>query len=296
MNTQAVARALHGEAIGRSRVLCPGPGHSVRDRSLSVLFDPYAPDGFLVESFAGDDFRECRDHVRAALGLGEWRATEPRSRPLTQPVVTRAQAPSAPDQVAKAKALWRRSVVPDNSPVARYLRARGYDGRLPLTIRYLPASKPEHHPAMIAALSVATENEPGELTVRADDVCGVHLTLLREDGNGKAGTDKDKIMVGRCLGSPIVLAAPNDLLGLAITEGIEDGLSIHEATGLGVWAAGSAGFMPALSDIVPDYIETVTICAHEDVAGLTGAHGLADYLAARGIETTVLRLPSGAAS
>jgi len=159
-----------------------------------------------------------------------------------------------------------------------------------LTIRYLPASKPEHHPAMIAALSVATENEPGELTVRADDVCGVHLTLLREDGNGKAGTDKDKIMVGRCLGSPIVLAAPNDLLGLAITEGIEDGLSIHEATGLGVWAAGSAGFMPALSEIVPDYIETVTICAHEDPAGLKGACGLADGLKARGIETTVLRL------
>jgi hypothetical protein len=42
------------------------------------------------------------------------------------------------------------------------------------------------------------------------------------------------------LASPIVLAPPNDLLGSSITEGIEDALTMHEATGLGTWAAGSA--------------------------------------------------------
>ena len=47
-------------------------------------------------------------------------------------------------------------------------------------------------------------------------------------------------MIGRSTGAPIVLAPLTDALGLAITEGIEDALSVHEATGLGVWAAGSA--------------------------------------------------------
>jgi hypothetical protein len=59
-----IARALGGERSGRDTILCPGPGHSPRDRSLSVRLDPRAPDGFLIYSHAGDDWRECRDYVR----------------------------------------------------------------------------------------------------------------------------------------------------------------------------------------------------------------------------------------
>jgi hypothetical protein len=61
---------------------------------------------------------------------------------------------------------------------------------------------------------------------------------------GKAPADPAKIMLGPMSGLPIVLAPVNDSLGLAITEGIEDGLSVFEETGLRVWAAGSAGNMP----------------------------------------------------
>src|SRR5215213_4098451 len=79
---------------------------------------------------------------------------------------------------------------------------------------------------------------------------GVHLTFLRPDGNDKAGGVEDAKLTGckGSTGSPICLAPPNDLLGFSVTEGIEDALSIHEATGLGVWAwaAGTAGRMPAL--------------------------------------------------
>ena len=63
-----VARALGGEVCG-DEVLCPGPGHSNADRSLSVKPDRDAADGFLVYSFAGDDPILCRDHVRTKLGL-----------------------------------------------------------------------------------------------------------------------------------------------------------------------------------------------------------------------------------
>jgi hypothetical protein len=44
-------------------------------------------------------------------------------------------------------------------------------------------------------------------------------------------------MIGRSIGFPIVLAPVNDGLGLSITEGIEDALSLHQATGLPQWAS-----------------------------------------------------------
>jgi hypothetical protein len=65
---RALARALGGEISGR-QVLAPGPGHGRLDRSLSIRFDPAAPGGFVVHSFAGDDPFACKDYVRERLGL-----------------------------------------------------------------------------------------------------------------------------------------------------------------------------------------------------------------------------------
>ena len=58
-----LARLLDGDVSG-SQVVAPGPGHSRKDRSLSVRLSPSAPDGFIVFSHAGDDWRESRDYVR----------------------------------------------------------------------------------------------------------------------------------------------------------------------------------------------------------------------------------------
>ena len=69
------ARSLGGD-ITPNGIVCPGPGHSARDRSLSVHLDPDAPEGFIVHSFADDDPIQCREHVRAKLGLPEWQPTK----------------------------------------------------------------------------------------------------------------------------------------------------------------------------------------------------------------------------
>ena len=55
------------------KVAAPGPGHSARDRSLVVMLNAYAPDGFVVCSHAGDDWHVCKDYVRERLGLPPWR-------------------------------------------------------------------------------------------------------------------------------------------------------------------------------------------------------------------------------
>jgi hypothetical protein len=182
----------------------------------------------------------------------------------------------------KASWLWsqRKPIIID-TPVARYLRKRGYAGVIPTTLGFLPAPD-AFPPAMIAAFGFATEIEPG-LIVPPKVVTGVHLTKLTLAGD-KAETEPVKIMVGSSLGQPIVLAPVNDLMGLAITEGIEDGLTVRAATGLGVWVAGCAGRMPALAPVVPSWVETVTIYAHADDAGQRHAIALAERLSTRGIE------------
>ena len=103
---------------------------------------------------------------------------------------------------------------------------------------------------MIAAFALADEGELGMLDAPRN-VESVHLTLLKADGSGKADTKPNKIIIGRPLGRPIVLAPVNDLLALAVAEGIEDALSLHAATGFGAWAAGAAAFMPKLADTIP---------------------------------------------
>jgi hypothetical protein len=72
LDPRVVARALGGDLCGRNNIIAPGPSHSPADRSLAVKLNPTAPDGFLVYSHAGDDWRECRDHVRRRLGLPAW--------------------------------------------------------------------------------------------------------------------------------------------------------------------------------------------------------------------------------
>jgi Toprim domain len=201
---------------------------------------------------------------------------------------------SAAKQLSKARWLWSRCRHRLLGSVAEiYLReSRGYLGPFPPTLGYLPPRN-DYPPALIAAFGFPTEPEPGVLNIADDAVCGVHLTRLLPDGSDRERGEMAKIMIGRSLGSPIVLAPVNDLLGLAVTEGIEDGLSVFEATGLGVYGAGSAGRMSALADAVPCYVESVTIYAHGDDSGQRGARELAEGLSGRGMEVFIegLRQP-----
>ena len=193
------------------------------------------------------------------------------------------------NQHRKAAWLWSRRRLITNTPAEIYLReVRKITFKLPPTLGFLPPSRPEHHPSMVAAFALADEREPGILAA-PPEVDSVHLTLLKPDGSGKAHVEKPKIIVGSPNNLPIALAPP--LISLIITEGIEDGLTAHEATGLGVWAAGNGPRMPTLAQLVPCYVEVVTICAHDDKTGRDGARKLADALVRRGIKVFIEGLP-----
>jgi hypothetical protein len=196
---------------------------------------------------------------------------------------------TAAERLKAAKALWCRRQLLQGTIAETYLReVRCFSGSVPTTIGFLTAHG-EHPPAMVAAFGIPDEPEPGLLALPIAAVRGIHITRLLPDGSGKA-EDPAKIIIGRCLGVPIVLAPLNDNLGLAIVEGSEDGLSVHEATGLGVWVAGAASRMPALAGMVPSYADAVSIIADADYAGRRHSTELAARLQARGMRPEIVAL------
>jgi hypothetical protein len=280
-----IARALSGRRSGRGWIACC-PAHEDRSPSLSIC-DAGEGNIILVKCHAG-----CDQHsvIAALRSLGLWvKASGGDRSPRPHEKATRIVDSYELKQRDKAGWLWAHSKPGEGSVVAHYARdVRRYEGSLPPTLRFLPPHKREHFPAMIGAFGFVDEPEPG-LILPPYRVEAVHLTLLRPDGSGKADVKPNKLVVGSPRGCPIVIAPLNDLLGLAVCEGIEDALTAFGATGLGVWAAGAAGLMPALAANVPGYVEAVTIFAHDDPAGQRGAKALAERLLPRG-DTVEVRI------
>jgi putative DNA primase/helicase len=126
---QRIARALNGTVIG-DQVLAPSPNHSPNDRSLSVWIDPGSPNGFRVHSFAGDDWRVCRDHVRERLSLACHRRRN--KNHAWTPEAGSAQQLVAPGhderkRIEQAQALWREGVPISGTIAEQYLRYRGFE-------------------------------------------------------------------------------------------------------------------------------------------------------------------------
>jgi hypothetical protein len=212
---------------------------------------------------SGDDFIS---YNCARCGAKGYAKPEGYARSTPRPKPQPAQVVPTPDKSDTARYLWAQRKPVAGTIAETYLRdCRGYHGPLPPTLGFLPA-RGEHPPAMIAAFGIPSEPEPGRLVVNTDAIAGVHLTKLKSEGSGKADVKPDKIMIGPSMGQPIVLRPANDLGGLLIAEGIENALACH-ASGLGLWAAGSASRLPAIADAIPDYVEAVTIVADTDDSG-----------------------------
>ena len=89
--------------------------------------------------------------------------------------------------------------------------------------------------------------------------------------------------------SPIALAAPSDLGGLAITEGVEDALAAIQLTEIPTWAALGAQRMHSLR--IPDEVRELHIFSDDDEAGREAANRTAESHRHR---HCVIRLPPAA--
>jgi len=182
-----------------------------------------------------------------------------------------------------AQAMWHRSRPALGTIVQTYLHTRGYLGPIPSALRYVTGKHPsdgQFYPLMLA-VAVLPEDPP--------KFAGVHRTFLQEDGLGKAPLNPDKMTLGHIRGAVVPLAP----LGpkLAVSEGIETGLSVLQATGLPTWAAISAGGMQVLC--LPDGVQEVFIAADADKVGMKAAQAAARRWHAEGRIVRIVKPPEG---
>jgi putative DNA primase/helicase len=247
-DARSLALALGGEACGRDSVLAPGPGHSRADRSLSIKLDGDARDGFIVHSFAGDDPNLCRDHVRAALGLGP-----PDRRRPPPPPHARGAVSHDNDMSALALRTWDRAKSPYHTIVERYLASRG------LVLPCGPVSNViRHHPGL--KLNGTTFGGMVALftDIRSNIPCAIQRTFLDH-----AGCKINRRMLGPAKGAAIKIDAHDSITtGLVIGEGLETCLAARQAGFRPVWAVGSAGAIASFPLL--EGVECLTIITDHD--------------------------------
>ncbi len=266
---RAVARALGGEVVGL-QVVAPGPGHSAKDRSMSVRLSPGAPDGFLAFSHAGDDWRACRDHVKACLGLSREKA--PRGASEARRQATEPRREDDGHNAHKARALasaaaYVREMRPvrgtpgeryvcdsrriDTDTIADVLERTDAIGWHP-RVYFNQPGHPLHGQRLGCIVAVMTD------PVTAKPTGAISRTYL-DDNLRKIGKARS-LGTG---GGVVRLSRDEDVLeGIHVGEGLETALS---AMALGLrptWALGSKGEI-AKFPVLPG-VEALTILAEPD--------------------------------
>jgi putative DNA primase/helicase len=272
--------ALGGEICGK-QLKCPGPGHSPRDRSLSILIDPGAPDGFVLYSHAGDDWQDCRNYVRQTLGLPPWQPSDEQNRTIPKQHIDKWDLASAEAEanerpwtedeimrIAGARRLWDEARNPRGTLAEKYLhevRMLNLPDKLAGSVlRFHPqcpwrneeTGKIDQVPAMIAAFR----------SIDDDQITAVHRIALNRDG-----TKLGRRMFGVVHRAAIKL----DPIGptLAIGEGIETCMAARQLGHSPAWALGSVGaisFFPIIDDVKCLQIMAETGAASERAIKLCG--------------------------
>jgi len=266
-------QAALGGNISCGQLLCPGPNHSTKDRSLAVK--PTASGGFIVHSFAGDDWRECQNYVRERLGLPR----EQRRDQLLYPP-RRTHPPSAPRQnIERARRLWAEGSDPRGTPGEQYLASRKLVVPAELcgsTLRFHPRCpwRTDDTIAFIPCLIAAFHSIAGS------EITAIHRIRLDKP---ECWPKTERKMLGDIKGSAIKLDQPGQRL--CVAEGLESALAARQLGFSPVWALGSAKrFLPV------DNISELIILGEHDKASRKAADACSEFWKARGKQVS-LALP-----
>jgi hypothetical protein len=266
----SIAKALGGEVSG-GQILAPGPGHSPRDRSLSVRVEPNAPDGVLVHSFAADDWRACRDHVKARLGIEPERERKGGEFSRPRSVLAEVLPPDRDAEQRRRWALdiWHNSRDPRGTAVEFYLASRGlslgedvagtvlrFAERCPWKNKATGSN--EFHPAMVALMRHVGTGEPK----------AIHRTLLFLNGKPQLepSGEKRRRMFGDSAECAVMLD-PFEAVTLSLTvgEGIETVMSARVFGFAPAWAMGTVSTVSTLRVLAG--VEALNLLAESDKRG-----------------------------
>jgi hypothetical protein len=246
ISLEQLRAALGGDVVS-GQVLCPGPRHSQKDRSLAVK---PVPGGFVVFSHSGDDWKDCHDYVRERLGLPAWRPGDEQYRrvpprhlrafdlAVIEAEECRPYTAGEMKRIARAVAIWNEGVDPRNTPARTYLnQARKLDlpsdlaGRV---LRFHPkcpwrdenTGQTVFIPVLLAAF---TSFDTGAVTA-------IHRIRVDQPYRWPKA---DRMMLGSLLRAAVLLDPLGDTL--AIGEGVETCMAGRQLGFAPVWALGSVG-------------------------------------------------------
>lgn len=274
MDLRSIAVALGGVVSGR-QVLAPGPRHSAQDRSLAVRPTPDGPDGLLIHSHAGDDWRECREHVRSRLGLPAWQPGDDRHRERTirpshidkfdfgavdSETGYRPRTEDDLIRIARAQTIWDEASDVRGTAGEKYLQSRALElpdalnGEVLRFHRRVPwRNEDTGQTERIACLIAAFRS------IDDDEITAIHR--IRVD-RPEHWPKTDRRMLGVVHRAAVKLGSPDGKL--SIGEGVETAMAACQL-GIGpAWALGSVGaisFFPVI-----DGISELTILAEAGVA------------------------------
>jgi putative DNA primase/helicase len=250
---------------GGKRALIPGPDHSAKDRSVSLI---ETEDGrIIIHCFSPrDDWRDVR-RALAGKGLLNDDRGAPHPAHLTPPrIVTQ---PAQEDRLARAKRLWEESKPLAWTVGESYLRGRAIAARpwnesaLRFHPRMTSLDDRTRRPALMAALRDANGATQG-----------VQATLLGPHGTAKAAVPTPRRVIGQLIGGAVRLGDAGD--ALIVAEGVETALSASDAIGLPVWALLSADNLSRFEP--PAQVRRLVVAMDNDAAGATAFEALSARL------------------
>lgn len=276
MSLRTIVAAVGGDLYaGGRRANVPAPGHSPRDRSVSLLLS----DGRVIaHGFGGADWRAALDDLRRrGLVDGDGRLTGAACGPAEPPQMPAVQ------RLAAAQALWAScGPVRRRSPAALYAEQRAIRRPLfgipalrmhaaaPLSV-YRPGRAAR--PALIAAVTAAD----GVLTA-------LEITYLRPNGRIADELRLPRKTVGTLPASCAVrLDAPAEVL--LVGEGVFTTLSAGERFALPAWALLSTSNLRRWAP--PPGVRRVVIAADRGADGEASAGRLARRLGGEGVIATI---------
>ncbi len=275
MPLRAIVRALGGDLYdGGRRANVPAPGHSPRDRSVSLLWTGAR---LVVHGFGAAGWREVLDDLRAR-GLIDAAGAPPD-----------AGAPSPPQRppekrIAIAHALWAAARPLPGTLAERHLRLRGVRRPLNRALR--------HHPAVPAAVYAdAGAVKPALLaaiTNAARELTAVEITYLDPNGRRALRPRTSRKTVGMVPpGAAVRLDPP--AAEMLVAEGVVTTLAATERFALPGWALLAARNLAAWTP--PAGIRRVLIAGDRGPVGEAAASSLARRLAAAGVAATIALPP-----
>ena len=198
-------------------------------------------------------------------------------------------------KVARALKLWGMATPAVATPVESYLRGRSITVLVPAAIRYLPRQRNWNDGQDYAAMISLVERQPDDGSPDILVPSGVHLTFLQGDAATKsvkkAATESNKLSLGQLRHGGVWLTPLAQIGGdLAVTEGIETGLSVKQITGLPTVATLSAAGMHTFR--WPPQIQRLWIAADNDAAGMRAAKALLARALCAGIQADI-KIPKG---